>query len=414
MFLPVISQIMGWVIVDDKKIPYSVYQKTEPLVRDLKKWQSVIEILDHEDPLSIPKALISVSGNLIEAPPIKKDPFYSYLKSRGSTFECPSCLEWMGEFLLHEHEAKEVCRVGEVQIAELKLNERLSIFFKIDTENKEEAFSEMYIASDATVRDEIYRYMSTEFWRNHETITMDKDRDEFLIAEYQQKGEDRVYKGEMNDFVDSLVKFKEKGIRRVVVFQGIPGTGKSTLCLNAAERLSKKTIIISNRFIQNVSKEEWDVVVNILLPEMVIIDDIDRVPQRSLETALHLFEDNTYHVPITLLTTNDYGKLPDAFLRPGRIDHIMTMPRPEPHIKEEMLDEFLRNLGIEDGYLTEENRKVLMKMMDNERISGAYIKEIVKRYWVYGNDYQIPENDEQFTKIMEKVKNDSPSHALEL
>ncbi len=404
-----VTQTLGWTIVDGKKIPYSVYQKVEPLAQQMRHWESILEHLDLTDPLSAIPTIQSIASNLIESPPLKKDPLFSYLKENGVAHECNQCLSWIGEFLIHEKELREVIKSGDYKIAKMKLNDELDIYFKINDES-EEPFDEMYVYSNPEMRDKVYEVMADEFWKSHETVEMDKDRDEYQIKEYRPKGPIREYKGEMNKFIDDLQGFMDKKIRRVIALQGIPGTGKSTLCLNA-RRLSNRTIIISNKFIQNVSKEEWEMLISVLLPTLIIIDDIDRVPQRSLETALHLFEDNNYNVPITLLTTNDYGRLPDAFLRPGRIDQIMTMPKPKEDIKIEMLKEFSKNLEIPDDYLSQDNLDLLMLLMNDESISGAYIKELMKRYWVYGTDYQVPANDEQFSKIIEKVtNNDSSTH----
>ncbi|NIP66949.1 AAA family ATPase [Candidatus Bathyarchaeota archaeon] len=213
----------------------------------------------------------------------------------------------------------------------------------------------------------------------------------------------------MLDEIKNLQNFVDKGVRRVVVLQGVPGTGKSTLCAHASEILSDRTIVLSNTILMHLSRNDWSEVIKLLSPTMVIIDDIDRSNMRSLETSLYLFEDTYYDVPLTLLTTNDQQKLPDAFRRPGRIDQIIEMPEPTKSIRKKIIKQMAEREGV--GKIPSDKIDMLDSIV--EKYPVAYLVELLRRYRSLGWDYQVPDNDIVFAPIMEEL-GDSPTRTHEV
>src|SRR5690606_5763283 len=99
-------------------------------------------------------------------------------------------------------------------------------------------------------------------------------------------------------------------------------------CLEAARQLSNRTLILTNEGWDGLSLSDWNLMAKILNPEMVIVDDIDRVSDWALETKLAMFEEGRCNVPFVLLTSNDFTALPQAMRRPGRIDQIVNVSEP--------------------------------------------------------------------------------------
>lgn len=119
------------------------------------------------------------------------------------------------------------------------------------------------------------------------------------------------------DYIEGWQAFRRAGLRRNVLIQGPPGSGKSTFCAQAARTLSSRTLILTSEFFQNIGSAQWCALLEILAPEAVIVDDIDRAGEHSLESKLRLFEEGYCDVPFVFFTTNDHLKLPVFMRRPG-------------------------------------------------------------------------------------------------
>ena len=84
-----------------------------------------------------------------------------------------------------------------------------------------------------------------------------------------------------------------------------------------------------------------------LRPEMIIVDDIDRVGEVALTGKLPLFEERHCEVPLVLFTSNDHTRLPAALRRPGRIDQIIEVDEPDDGTRYAVLREKIAELGVE-------------------------------------------------------------------
>jgi ATP-dependent 26S proteasome regulatory subunit len=183
--------------------------------------------------------------------------------------------------------------------------------------------------------------------------------------------------------IEELGHFRAQGLRRNILFQGKPGTGKSTLCREAARRLSSRTLILTSEYLSNVAASEWKMLLQMLDPEMVIVDDIDRISY-NLESKLSLFEEGHCDVPYILMTSNDHETLPQALRRPGRIDMIFKLDDPEPWV----LDEVIRGLAEREGVeIPTEHLEHLRKIA--QETSTAHVVEVFRRAKVQGWGYEL-------------------------
>jgi SpoVK/Ycf46/Vps4 family AAA+-type ATPase len=209
---------------------------------------------------------------------------------------------------------------------------------------------------------------------------------------------DRAYEGTLTELYEVLRLYMEGEVRRVVLFNGKPGTGKSTLALNLADALSKRTLILSHKTLEWTSLDDWVYILEMFQPEMLIIDDIDRLGS-MLQKKLYLFEEKSCNVPLVVLTSNHKDWLPDAFKRPGRIDQIIDMETPSSDIRREVVKKIAMMEGVE---IPEDRLDILDRI--HRRYSGAYMVELFRRVKIEGWTYNIPSYDQTFNELHEALR----------
>lgn len=397
----VLRVVVSGVIADNRRIPRKWFNAVNPLLNEFAKWNDTLGDFETSKPQTWLKTGLRVATMVVEQEhAVKVDPVERYLVENQMETSAPDSLEFVLEDILAKLKTEVALQTSSRTIYKVFVSPDTHFLLVKDTpivvpenggDNGEDYVGDAYLPDDVEKANSILTKLGDMFWANgHSIIFVDKHDDELLVKDHKLSG--RIYKGETLDMVMSMSKFKEHKIRRVVTLQGSPGTGKSTLCENVADAIGERVIVLSNAIISNVDRETWVSLMDIMRPNLVIIDDIDRVGSNRLENSLYLFEDNQYNVPLTLLTTNDKDRLPLAFRRPGRIDMVFEMPTPAESIKREIVLEFARTMGIDK--VPDTHIGFLMDLMD--RFPGAYIKELMLRYKAYGFGYDIPENDMVF------------------
>lgn len=182
-------------------------------------------------------------------------------------------------------------------------------------------------------------------------------------------------KNRLDLFIARHNRYVEDKIPRTYLFNGPPGSGKSTFAVHFAVASNKKVLRLDATIVSRLNAVEMDFLLDGLRPDIIVIDDIDRVGGLSdaSPTLFSIFTDfKDKHPRVTIiLTTNNKHKLPDALLRPGRIDEIIEFEHLDFDPRKEIFNSYINHYNVENcGYLDE-------VVEQSVGLTAAYIKEIV-------------------------------------
>jgi len=185
----------------------------------------------------------------------------------------------------------------------------------------------------------------------------------------------------MQKFIGEHRVFRNKKISRSYLFIGPPGTGKSTMAQKFATDNHERIMRIDADTMYETRGNEFINVLKFMKPDCLVINEIDKKyffsqNWRTGGNILQLLEDIKDMFPdLTMLfTANSLAPLPEAMIRPGRIDDIIEFELPDKDDRKEIIRGYLAEFGkeVDEGWLDGIAEK-------SDKLSGAYLREIAFR-----------------------------------
>jgi len=206
-------------------------------------------------------------------------------------------------------------------------------------------------------------------------------------------------------FYEKKSKYYDLGItfKKGILFEGIPGTGKTTLLKTICSKYS-----INNMYIVDLSLDcIWEKLKKVVDNSMIIIEDIDRYfnevrdninsekivswqPKFNFEKLLNFLDgvDSSNNILI-VITTNNKNILPEVMFRSGRVDMIVNFT----YCDKDQIIEYT-NLFFEN-----EDNKIKQKLIEKIIKKNLTISQLQKYYLDYIDNIELAlENIDEFLK----------------
>ncbi|KAJ2180323.1 hypothetical protein GGF45_002024 [Coemansia sp. RSA 551] len=168
---------------------------------------------------------------------------------------------------------------------------------------------------------------------------------------------------------------------RGILLHGPPGTGKTMLARAAAHEARVQFISVSiPDLIRGEIGESEKSLARIFAtarrsPSIVFLDEIDAVfgvregaGEVGKKLITQLFLEMDLGGVVVLAATNDASRIDEAVLRPGRLDRLVLVPRPNKSGRLDILQKVTRGLKIEES----------VEWLAEHELSGAEIKSVVR------------------------------------
>lgn len=186
-----------------------------------------------------------------------------------------------------------------------------------------------------------------------------------------------------------VAAFIDGKVARAMVLDGEPGCGKTSCVGYLARKFGLKTIIIAaEEFLESYPNGHGEFFnramefVEVLKPDILIVNDVDRVPRDRQLPLLEVFDNAKTYAKVIFATTNHYRDLIEPVRRPGRLDDLIRVP----------------GLSLEEILLLAPELQDIAPKMLGWPI--AYVRDMKDRYRVLG-DLGLAEFDEVARRLEE-------------
>lgn len=408
-----VSQAVGSrFVVDGMEIKPESAQKVLDGIEYAEGWISLFDGLDVTKPQSIASFAVDMSRAFVEENTKRQVAnVYKDMKNRGYMVTTAG-LDWVIHTAIEnmpetEDDKVDVIReYGDELLMAMDINGQ-SLYYtapKQDPSSMQVTFVPISAYSDDHEGGEKFRVAIRDaIWSRDNMLLLDSSPDGPQTSKVKFKK--KPYRGDKLKYIEDWKSEISNGGSRTILIQGVPGTGKTTFACHVKREMSERTLMVSHHMVRRMDQATWQTALHWLEPDMVFVDDIDRVSEK-LSEHLYLFEDSHYTVPITLVTSNNFLALPSAARRCGRIDQILAMNAPT----EDVIRSEIHQYAVEEGLIgslenadsiPEDSMQFLITV--HREYAGAGTREMVFRMSVHGFDYRPSRDDITFEKVTENM-----------
>jgi plasmid stabilization system protein ParE len=175
---------------------------------------------------------------------------------------------------------------------------------------------------------------------------------------------------------------------RTVLIQGPSGVGKSVLARHisrAIARGSARTLKIASGAARACDSLELRLLVEFLQPTVLLLDDL-QFSRHGNDDVLDVFESLRIPGCVTIATMmremRPRPSMGDSYyegMRPGRLDELIVISRPDKRNRDMILRYYYRQFGVAP------DPEVREEILEATRgLSGAYLRELARRLQVHG------------------------------
>lgn len=394
------SYIAARIVVDDSKVPEPVSEAINETLNRIDSWVNCMEDLDITEPYSwyvtARRAMLKLSHVDSGETDIER-----YVVEHNLSTIVPSNLRKLIDTMRKSIRGETVaCDDKEHKLIRYDLDTGVSVYV---VEYDESDFRILARRDDAQ---KVREGIGNAVWGSRRMLFVSQDpraANSCCFDEIDTPESDFI--GEPGLYLDEWEKFVKGGMKRKVLLDGVPGTGKTTLAMEAARRIGDRAVIVDKKTIRYFSEYGWFCMIQILRPNVLVIDDFDRLPSDVLEESFFVLDDNQ-PVDLLFITTNHADRLPDAMLRPGRIDQFIRFGVPSLEVRLKMVSSFSKDVGCQE--LSEGKSLEMAERMKAH--SPAYLKEMLRRISVLGEDYEPREDDQTFEILDKRVPLEEHKH----
>lgn len=199
------------------------------------------------------------------------------------------------------------------------------------------------------------------------------------------KDEDVIATGQMRQILGRVRSFFAKDVARSYLFFGPPGTGKSFLVRWLVKELELSSLRVdlsvllqNNHHDVESLTDDLETMLYLLRPEVMILDDVDRVSVTPQLLSFLELAQRTCKVVIG--SANSLEKITGATTRPGRFDEIVKVDRLDPEVLKRILGNDAELVDALAG------------------VPVAYVAEVAKRVKVLGREVALAEVPELLSR----------------
>lgn len=191
-------------------------------------------------------------------------------------------------------------------------------------------------------------------------------------------------------------------VPRTYLFLGEPGIGKTSTALKMADNIATRILRIEGGSLMNMYFDETNIILKSLIPDILIVDDIDKINYEygGLSGLLSTLEWLKVEHPqvVVIFTANEANHMNRGLLRPGRIDEKHQFDLPNKQDRVQIIKGYFENMNISPtkgwGYLKIANM--------TSGLSPAWLREVVLQ-----TKYTDPRDAIEIAMQMSNINNEN-------